>query len=209
MTKKLPVSPCYFVDRRGRGGQSSPNRQRLLNRIKHAISRAKNIDLGTSVAGAASNGGTSNPVSVSKNSLHEPWIHYDMRQGGIYDIVYVGNDQFERGDEFDQEAEQDAAGDEDGEGGPGEDGEDSFEVRVSREEFFNVYFEDRELPNYHDTNTKVTPEIVYQRAGFQRSGNNALLSIVRSYQNSFGRRFALGAGDRERLLEIEAEIKAF
>lgn len=210
MTEKLPTATYIFVDRRKTGrGKSLPNRQRLLRRIKDAIRQSKPQDIDAGGVKNMGNGsGPANPVAVTRDCLHEPTFHYDGNSGE-YDVVLIGNDQWERGDDF----PIDSGGDE-GRGsgagsGGGEDSEDDFVVNVSREEFFNVFFEDCELPDLQETNAKELPETMPKHAGFQKEGNPAQLSVIRSYKNALPRRRALSAEARAELEELEAKIKQY
>ena len=200
--EKLPVSTYIFVDRRKNGkGKSLPNRQRLLRRIKDAIRSARPIDIDS--GGVKNNNNSSvNPVKVTKDCLSEPSFSY-AGGTGEYDVVLIGNDIWERGDEFPTAGEGEGGG---SGGGPGEDGEDDFVVNVSRDEFFNVFFEDCELPDMQETSKREIPELVPKHAGFQKEGNPAQLSVVRSYKNAFPRKKALTKDSRAELAELELEL---
>lgn len=206
MTEKLPTTSYIFVDRRKTGhGKSLPNRQRLLRRIKDAISAAKPKDIDSGGVKNMTGGNQSiNPVKVARHSLHEPSFHY-ASSTGRHDAVLIGNDQWERGDDFPLHDENEV----DGNGaGPGEDGEDDFIVNVSRDEYLNVFFEECELPDLQDTHEKDLPELVPKHAGFQKHGNPGQLSVKRSFKNSLGRRLALTRNARDELAELEEEYEA-
>lgn len=201
MTDKLPTTSYIFVDRRETGrGKSIPNRQRLLRRIKDAIQAAKPKDIDSGgVKNMTGGGGQSiNPVKVAKHSLHEPSFHY-ARNSGKHNIVLIGNDEWERGDDFPINGEEDGQGG----GGPGEDGEDDFVVNVSRDEYLKVFFEDCELPDLLDNHQKEIPEFLPKHAGFQKHGSPGQLSVKRSFKNSLGRRLALTKNARDELVECE------
>jgi uncharacterized protein len=192
-----------FVDRRKSGkGKSLPNRQRLLKRIKDSIkdSKPKDIDAG-GIKGAVqtSSKQNANPVKVAKDALSEPTFRYSSYSGEM-DVVLPGNDKWLKGDKFPIKSESDGTG-----SGSGEDGEDDFVVNISRSEFYDVFFEDCELPDLEQTSKKDLPEAVRKPAGFQRDGNPGQLSIVRSYKNSIGRRRALTFDDREELKELNLQ----
>jgi uncharacterized protein len=208
MTEKLPTTSYIFVDRRKTGhGKSLPNRQRLLRRIKDAISAAKPKDIDSGGVKNMTGGGNQsiNPVKVAKHSLHEPSFHY-ARSTGKHDIVLIGNDEWERGDEFPLDGGGDGKGRGNG-AGQGEDGEDDFIVNVSRDEYLRVFFEDCELPDLQETHEKDLPELIPKHAGFRKFGNPGQLSVKRSFKNSLGRRLALTRSAREELEELEEEYK--
>lgn len=204
----LPKTTFIFVDRRKTGrGKSLNNRQKLLDRIKDTIRQAKPEDIdagGVSASGTGANKTLSNPVTIARDALHEPTYHYDP-DSGEREIVLIGNDQWERGDEF--PIQRSGRGSGKGKGGPGEADEDDFIVNISRSEFFDVFFEDCELPDLQESSEKELPEAVWKPAGFQKEGNAAQLSVIRSYRNSIGRRRALTVESRKELEELEEELK--
>jgi uncharacterized sporulation protein YeaH/YhbH (DUF444 family) len=198
---KLPKTSYIFVDRRPLGrGKSLGNRQRLLRRITDAIRQAKPQDIdagGIKNISGSSPQSNANPVKVTRQSLREPTFHYAHRTG-VHDVVLIGNREWERGDEFpinDGEDEQAV-------GGPGEDGEDDFIVNVSRDEFFNVFFEDCALPDLVQTHEKELPELMPKHAGFQKEGTPAQLNVVRSFKNALPRKRALTRLAREELISL-------
>lgn len=209
MTEKLPTATYIYVDRRKTGrGKSLPNRQRLLRRIKDAIQKAKPQDIDAGGVKNMGNGnGTANPVKVTRDSLHEPTFHYASGTGD-HDIVLIGNDQWERGDEFPVDGGGGSGkGKGNGAGNGQEDSEDDFVVNISRDEFFNVFFEECELPDLQDTHEKELPELMPKHAGFQKEGNPAQLNVIRSYKNALPRRRALTSEARAELEELEAEYQ--
>ena len=206
----LPTTTFIFVDRRKTGrGKSINNRQKLLDRVKESIRATKPEDIDAGGVKAAGTKGTGkalvNPVKIARDALHEPTYHYDP-YSGEREIVLIGNDVWERGDEFPVSGGEGSGGGGSG-NGPGEDSEDDFIVNISRDEFFDVFFEDCELPDLLETQEKDLPEAVWKPAGFQKEGNAAQLSVIRSYRNSIGRRRALSADSRAELEELEAELE--
>lgn len=205
---KLPTTSYIFVDRRKTGrGKSIPNRQRLLRRIKDAIQSAKPTDIASGGVKNMTGGGSSpvNPVKVAKHSLHEPSFHY-ARNSGRHDVVLIGNDEWERGDDFPLSGEEEGQG---GVGGPGDEGEDDFIVNVSKDEYLNVFFEDCELPDLQETHEKDLPEYQPKHAGFQKHGTPGQLSVKRSFKNSLGRRLALTKNARDELEELKILRKQY
>jgi hypothetical protein len=205
----LPTAKFIFVDRRKTGrGKSLNNRQKLLDRIKESIRQSKPEDIDAGGVEALPKGGKAqtNPVKIARDALHEPGYHYD-RATGERDVVLVGNDAWERGDKFPVSGGG-GKGQGNGNGsGPGDDGEDDFVINISRDEFFNVYFEDCELPDLQETAEKEMPDARWKPAGFQKEGNAAQLSVIRSYRNSIGRRRALGADSYAEIEELQKELE--
>lgn len=212
MSNEIPISSTFiFVDRRKTGrGKSLPNREKLLKRIKDSIRAAKpeDIDSGGVKGGAgAPSKQLANPVKVARDALAEPTFRYARRTGEI-EVVLPGNDKWLKGDEFPTDEDGDGEGRGEGGSGPGEDGEDDFVVNISRREFYDVFFEDCELPDLEQTAQRENPEAVRKPAGFQKDGNPGQLSVIRSYRNSIGRRRALTLDDREELQELQDELDA-
>lgn len=191
--------PFIYIDRRKAGkGKSTPNRQKLIKRIRGFVKTSTPTSIGASVAG---NNKAINPVKVGSNAVEEPWFAYG--RGGESTEVHIGNKEFDRGDEIIMDS-----GDGQPQAGPGANGEDDFIVNVASSEFLDLFFEDCELPNLE--NEKVTDKIDthQQHAGFSTTGSPAQLSIVRSYKQSLGRRWALMAPYKEELDALESEMKS-
>jgi uncharacterized sporulation protein YeaH/YhbH (DUF444 family) len=205
-----PTSTTFiFVDRRKTGrGKSLNNRQKLLKRVKDSIKNAKPEDIDAGGVGKAGGpqgaGNYTNPVKVARHALSEPTFHYDPNIGER-EIVLIGNDHWLKGDEFPINPSGGSGGRGNG-NGPGEEGEDDFIVNISRSEFFDVFFEDCELPDLKETHEKDLPEFKMQRAGFQKVGNPGQLSVIRSFKHSKARRLALTKDSRDELAELEAEL---
>lgn len=194
--------PFIFIDRRKAGrGKSSPNRQKLIRRIKSFIKNSQPNNIGAGgVAGSSAK--SSSPVKVAGQALDEPWFAYSRE--GEHSIVIIGNDEYDRGDEIHLPEEDEGSGG----AGPGESGEDEFIVNVARDEFLDLFYEDCELPNL--TNEKFTERLdnKFQQSGFSTTGNPSQLSIIRSYKQMIGRRRALSTPYRKELEELELELKS-
>lgn len=204
------IATFIFVDRRKTGrGKSLPNRQKLLKRIKDSIRAAKPEDIdsaGVQKSVTSGPGAKANPVKVARHAMNEPYFQYAARTGER-EVVLIGNDRWLKGDEFPVSG-GDGEGDGEGSGsgaGDGDDGEDDFVVNISRDEFYEVFFEDCELPDMKETHEKETPEARLKPAGFQREGTPGQLSVIRSYRNSLSRRKALTFDARNEVLELMLE----
>lgn len=199
------MTTFIYIDRRQAAkGKSAGNRQKLLRRIKESIRAA--TPTGDHDKVTAHNSGNVNTIKVARARLKEPTFTYAYLSGER-DINLIGNDHWERGDEFPIDTDEDGDGGGNGAGGPGSpENEDDFIVNISRQEYFDVFFEDCELPNLEETHEKDLPQAVSKPAGYQVTGTPAQLAVTRSYRNSRGRQLALTKGDREELEEIEKEL---
>lgn len=207
MADSTPVSATFiFVDRRKTGrGKSLPNRQKLLKRIQDSIRNSKPEDIdaqGVQSASSAPSKQLANPVKIARAALNEPTFSY-ARQTGELDLVLPGNDRWLKGDEFPLDGDEEGQG---GAGSPSENGEDDFVIHVNRNEFYDIYFADCELPDLEQSTEKELPEAVLKPAGFQKEGNPGSLSVIRSYRNSIGRRKALTFDDREELDVLQLRL---
>jgi hypothetical protein len=192
--------PFIFIDRRkAGGGKSTNNRQKLIRRVRGFIKTSVPQNIG---AGGVSgtNAKSMSPVKVTGEALEEPFFAY-ANDGNEVSVV-IGNDQYDRGDEIEFPEEQ-AAG---SGAGPGEQGEDDFIVNVARSEFLDVFFEDCELYLTHERFTEKLDN-KHQPAGFSTTGNPSQLSIIRTYKQSLGRRWALMKPYKEELEQLREEIK--
>lgn len=196
--------PFIYVDRRKADkNKSSPNREKLLKRIRSYIKNSNPQSVGTGGvanvygAGRAQN----NPVKIASSALEEPWFAY--ARGGETLMVLPGNSEYDRGDEIPFDSEEEGKGS----GGPGDGGEDEFVVNVAANEFLDLYFEDCELPNLDDEKTTEKAEKTMVPAGFSTQGNPAQLSIIRTYKSAIGRRRALATPYKEQLKKAEEEMK--
>jgi hypothetical protein len=195
--------PFIYVDRRKAGkGKSSPNRQKLLRRVRSFIKSSNPNNIGSVASGGVSGNGSKSfsPVKVTSDALEEPSFLY--ARDGDHTMIIIGNKQYDRGDEIEIPEDSQGKGSKAGQGGSSE---DDFIVNVAKDEFFDLFFEDCELPNL--TNEKYTEKLdnKFQHAGFSTTGNPAQLSIIRTYKQSLGRRRALSGPYREELQRLEDE----
>ena len=192
--------PFIYIDRRKAGKEKSlPNRQKLIKRIKQFIKQSNPQSIGSN--GVSNSSNVSSPVKVTGNALEEPSFVY--ARGGDDTLVIIGNDEYNRGDEIelpDNDGSSPAAG-------PGDGGEDDFIINIARDEFLELFFEDCELPNL--THEKYTEKLdnTQQHSGFSPVGNPSQLSVIRSYKQSLGRRWALMRPYKDELEELQAKLE--
>lgn len=202
--------PFIFVDRRKTAkNKSAANRQAFIRRIKSSIKNSNPNNIGASVGNVGNS--TGNPVRVTRERLHEPSFHYSYTTGH-HDVVLIGNDQWERGDEFPISDGSGSGGKGNGSGEPGEgseNSEDDFLVEVSASEFLDIFFEDCELPNLEETAERVVPEMQPKNAGFTKEGNPSQLRVLRSYKQAMPRRKVLSQGSIDEIEKLEQEIEQY
>lgn len=194
--------PFIFIDRRTVGrGKSSPNRQKLVRRVKSFIKTSLPQNIGQGGVTGASAQATS-PVKITAGALEEPFFCY--AKDGERTVILIGNDEYDRDDVIEIPEEDSSAT-----AGPGDHGEDDFVVNVARDEFLKAYFEDCELPNL--TNERYTERLdnKFARAGFSTSGTPSQRSVIRTYKQMIGRRRALTMPYIEELVILEEELDAY
>lgn len=193
----------YLIDRRLQGkNKSAINRERFLQRhkgqIKDAVTRAIK---GRSITNIESG----EKISIPVKDTNEP--SFGHTGGGVWEKVLPGNSEYLKGDRV----QRPKSGGGSGRGKAGnseENGQDDFAFELTREEFMNYFFEDLELPNMVKTQLTSTSEYRNQRAGYNTSGTNSNIHVLRSLRGALGRRIAVGNGSRRRLTEAEAELAA-
>lgn len=194
---------AYLIDRRLQGrNKSAGNRERFLRRyksqIKEAVARAVK---GRSITDVEKG----EKVSIPVKDINEPTFGH--AQGGVWEVVRPGNQEFQKGDKVQRPKGGGGAGR--GKAGNSDEiTEDDFVFELSREEFMNYFFEDLELPNLVKTQLTSINDFRNQRAGYTISGTPTNIDVLRSMRGALGRRIALGAKARRRLREAEAELEA-
>ena len=191
----------YLIDRRLQGkNKSAINRERFLQRhkgqIKDAVTRAIK---GRSITDIESG----EKISIPVKDTSEP--SFGHTSGGVWEKVLPGNSEYLKGDRVTRPKSGGGSGR--GKAGNSEqNGQDDFAFELTREEFMNYFFEDLELPNMVKTQLTSTSEYRNQRAGYNTSGTNSNIHVLRSLRGALGRRIAVGNGSRRRLAEAEEEL---
>lgn len=195
---------AYLIDRRLQGkNKSAGNRERFLRRhktqIKEAVAKAVK---GRSITDVEKG----EKVSIPVKDIGEP--SFGHGQGGIWEGVQPGNQEFQQGDRVERPRGGGSGSGKGRAGNSDEMTEDDFAFELSREEFMNVFFEDLALPNLVKTQLKSISEFRNLRAGYTISGTPTNIHVLRSMRGAIGRRIALGGPARRRLEEAEDEIEA-
>lgn len=196
----------YIVDRRPNGnGKSSPNRKKLLDRVKGSVKKTvKEAVQNGNIADIVKGG---NKVRVPVKDLREPSIGHG--EGGVTERTIPGNNQkgrnFNTGDTIARPPKGGGQGPGGGAGNSG-DGNDDFVFELTRDEFLEFFFEDLELPDLAQKKLAVTEEKKPMRNGFARDGNPAALDLMQTMKSSISRRAALRTPKKKKLRELEAAL---
>lgn len=194
----------YIVDRRPNGkGKSTPNRKKLLDRVKGSVKKTvKEAVQNGNIADIVKGG---NKVRVPVKDLREPSISHG--EGGVTERTIPGNDRhkFNTGDTI-ARPKKGGGGQGQGKGGNSGDGDDDFVFELTRDEFLEFFFEDLELPDLAQKKLAVTEEKKPMRNGFARDGNPAALDLMQTMKSSISRRAALRTPKKKKLREMEANL---
>ena len=194
-----------IIDRRTDSKKKSAvNRNRFLRRFKGQIRKAVQDAISKRNIEDIDNG---EKIGIPAKDISEPQFQHG--RGGRWSVVQPGNDRFITGDEIERPSG--------GEGGGGSkasnegEGIDDFVFTLSREEFFDIFFDDLALPHLVKTQLARINEYKQIRAGYTQTGVPTNINVVRSLRGATGRRIAVGAPYRkalreakERLAELEA-----
>ena len=194
---------AYIIDRRlNSKNKSSVNRQRFLKRYKKQIRKAVSDAVGERGITDMERGEN---VIIPKKDIAEPVFGHG--QGGIREVVHVGNKEFIAGDQIPRPpAEGQGGGAGQGEASDSGEGMDEFAFQISQSEFLEFMFEDLELPNMVKRQLLDNDSFSYRRAGFSEVGSPNQLNIVRSLRSAHARKIALGAKKRRKRRELKAQL---
>lgn len=192
-----------IVDRRNNPkGRSTGNRQKFLKRVDGQIKKAlPSIVGGKSMKDLTSGKGK---IKVPIKGLEEPEFVYDPKTGKK-NIVSPGNKSFDEGDTIPKPHGGYGRGGRKG-SRDAEETEDEFFVTISMEEFADYFFADLELPNMVKKYLQTVDDFQRKRAGYIQDGMPSRLNVVKSYQNSLARKFALKAYYEKRIKELKDEL---
>jgi uncharacterized sporulation protein YeaH/YhbH (DUF444 family) len=171
-----------IIDRRNtRSSKNCSNRTRFIHRYKNYIKKTlddcvekkKIKDLTDSVA---------IPINWDIRDI-------DMgfnRSTGTYDYIGTGNKEYEKGDRFYKDNDNpESSIYEDEESDQGD-----YTFTLTKEEFFDLYFDDMELPDFIKTSMMNICKSSYKRAGYIKNGVISRLDILKTLQMSLARRLS-------------------
>lgn len=191
-----------IIDRRLNGkNKSAVNRQRFIRRYKNQIKYALNQAVNKRSITDIQNGEN---IYISSKDIKEPYFHHGP--GGYSETVHPGNTDFIAGDVLQRPPKQDNQGIGKNASPSPNISEDDFVFELSREEFFDLLFEDLVLPDLIKKQLQILPNYKTHRAGFTTTGTPTNINIGRSFKTAIGRRIALSAPYKIRLMELQQEL---
>lgn len=191
-----------IIDRRTNynKNKNSSNRQRFLDRVKDQVKENINLNIQRGKLGDLAKG---EKINVRVRNTREPSFSQDQ-ETGINDIILPGNTDFTRGDKIGKPKK--GGGQRGRKASDGEDGSDDIVFTLTKDEFYDLLFEDLELPELVKKDIKGSTTFQSERRGFTTTGNPSNLDIVRSGKNAMGRRIALQRPSKKKLQALEAEL---
>ncbi len=188
-----------IVDRRvNPKGKNLSNRQRFLGRAKEWIKNK--VRQRATKRQITSNDGES--ISISTDGISEPTFDYDYNSGD-WDRVLPGNKEYSPGDMIGRPKGGSGKGNQ---ASPDGTGEDQFAFTISKEEYYDILFEDLELPDLIKESEKAAVTFERKRSGFSTSGSPNNLDLEKSLKNALGRKIALAFPLDRKIKEKEKEI---
>ena len=181
-----------IIDRRANGaGKSAPNRKKFIDRYKKQIKDSvEKAIAGRNMKDAAKD----TEVEIDRHSTQEPTYQIDPSTGKKT-RVYAGNDRFSKGHREDKPEGGEGQGNQASNSG---DGEDAFTFQLTKEEFYDIYFEGMELPNFVKESLVGANKFKLKRSGFTRFGNPSRLNGKKTMEQAIARRIAAKAQGKER-----------
>jgi uncharacterized sporulation protein YeaH/YhbH (DUF444 family) len=85
--------------------------------------------------------------------------------------------------------------------------EDEFAFVLTKDEFYELFFDDLELPDMIRKQLKTTKSWEIKREGISTGGNPTNLNLIRTMRNSMGRRLILRKPNEDRIAELEKELE--
>lgn len=193
-----------IIDRRPNQGQKNlGNRQRFIRKSTAQIRKSLRDNLQNRSITDVSSG---EKVKVPIDTIREPTFGHDWRSGSNRRVLpgnkdYVPKDQIERP----------SSG---GQGGSGNQAsnstdttEDEFTFSLTKEEFYDLLFEDLELPDLVKKQLKKSKKWEIKREGISNVGNPSNLNVIRTMKSSLGRRIVLRKPNEKLIDALEQELE--
>lgn len=183
---------AIILDRTNRDkNQSAENRRRFIKRYKNQLRDAVH---NSTHKQKISNIGKKRKVKIKGNSISEPMFR--QGDGGTRSKVHVGNKKYTKGTQIPRpKGGQSQRG-----GTDGADGSESFQFTLTKEEFFELYFNDMALPDFIKKGLNSETVFEYKRAGYTKEGNYSKLDIKKTFEQSLARKIA-SKKEKPRFLE--------
>lgn len=173
-----------IVDRRNAKDRSAGDRKKFIDRYKDFI--RENVT--KSAASRKITDMNKSGIKINLRGITEPSITYDPNKGDWSNII-SRNRKYKKGDMI-PFPESSAKG-----GGAGNSrsaGEDAFSFELSKEEFFDIYFENMCLPAHIKKSLIDSDKFIIKRHGYAKEGSPTRLNLRKTMERSIARRLANG-----------------
>jgi len=196
------MTTTTIIDSRSSHNKSknANNRKRFIDRVKQQVKESVSDSIRKDKLSDLAKG---DKIKIKVKDTTEPKFGQDTNTGKN-NIILPGNRDFNKGDNI--QRPQNGKGGKPKKGGQGEDYDDGIEFLLTKEEFYDILFEDLELPDLVKKDIAGTTVFQTERKGFTTSGNPSNLDIIRSSKNAMGRRIALGRIGKTKLKEYQTEL---
>jgi uncharacterized protein len=195
-----------IIDRRLNTGQKNlVNRQRFIERSKKQIKDALKERLKERKISDIQSG---EKISIPIDGISEPTFGHDWNTGTNRRVLpgnrdFVTNDRIKR--------PEGGKGKGAGSGSEGSDsdetGQDEFVFQLTKDEFYDLFFDDLELPDLVKKQLKTVTAWETKRAGISNAGNPTNLSVIRTMKQSMGRRLVLRKPHEKEIQELEKQLE--
>ena len=190
-----------IIDRRSTHNKNKniSNRQRFIDRVKGQIKENVNLNI---QKGKLSDLAKGEKIKIKVKDTREPTFGQD-RDTGISDTIVPGNDRFNKGDEIEKPPAGHARR---RQGSLDEDSADDIVFTLTKDEFYDLLFEDLELPDMVKRDIKGSTTTQPERRGYTTTGSPNNLDVLRSSKNAMGRRIALKRPSKKKLKQLEDQL---
>lgn len=194
-----------IIDRRlNQGNKNLGNRQRFIRKARQQIKKSIRNNLGKRSISDTQSG---EQVNIPLDGINEPHFGHNP-QSGVRNRVLPGNKEYTQGDRI---KKPQGGGGGQGRGNQASDSDettqDDFEFTLTKDEFYDLFFEDLELPDLVRKQLKNTTSWRMHRAGISTSGNPSNLHVVRTMTQSMGRRLILRKPHEQELEKLMREFE--
>ena len=192
-----------IIDRRlNTGAKNLGNRQRFIRRARDQIQKSIRDNLGNRPISDTTNG---EKIRIPIDTIREPNFGHDWNTGESRRVLpgnqdFVPNDTIKRPVGGQGKGRGNQASDSD------ETGEDEFAFELTRDEFYDLFFEDLELPDMIRRQLKTTKSWEIKREGISTAGNPSNLNVIRTMKSSLGRRIILRKPNEKEIRALEEEL---
>lgn len=191
------------IDRRKNSAQKNlGNRQRFIRKARDHIKRSIKENLGKRGITNTTDG---EKIKIPIDGIREPNFGHDTSTGENRRVLpgnkdYVPDDKIKRPSGGGQGGKGNNASDSD------ETSEDEFAFTLTRDEFYDLFFDDLELPDLVRKQLKSIKIWETKREGISNAGNPSNLNVIRTMRSSLGRRIVLRRPKEKELEEMKAKL---